>query len=194
METQPFPPVVALVSSAGGLDAVERVLKALPPDFPGALIVLQHQSPDRVSHLPEILARNCCFPVHTAGEGTPLAAGKVYVVPPGQHAVVTTANTTALIATDSHWPSYRPSADLLLTSLALTAGDRAIAVVLSGSGHDGATGASALHHFGGTVIASDRQSSTHFDMPEASIQRDGAVDYIMPVEDIPALLLKLLDQ
>jgi len=185
------PPVVALVCSAGGLDAVQRVLRPLPAAFPAALIVLQHQAPEQSSHLREILARNCRFPVRTAHHGEGLLAGTVYVVPAGQHAVVTTVNTIVLIPSDGT-PPYRPSADLLLTSLALTAGDRTVGVILSGSGHDGAVGAAAIHGAGGIVIASDHDTSAWFDMPQAAIQRDDAVDYVVPVDDIPALLLALL--
>jgi CheB methylesterase len=96
----------------------------------------------------------------------------------------------ALISSDHSLP-YRPSADLLLTSLALVAGRRTIAVILSGGGSDGATGAVALHDFGGTVIAADEASSRYFGMPEAAMGRDDAVDHVLPVGDIPGLLISL---
>ncbi len=89
-------------------------------------------------------------------------------------ALVTVGHQLALISTD-HWPPSRPSADLLLTSLALVAAQQTIAVILSGGGSDGATGAVALHDFGGTVIAADKAPSAHFGMPEAAIGRDDAV-------------------
>lgn len=184
------PPVVALVCSAGGLHALISVLGPLPADFPGTIIVLQHQSPDRPSYLADILARNCALPVAAACHGAPLRAGTVAVVPPGKHALVTTGNRLALISSN-HPPPYRPSADLLLTSLALVAARRTIAVILSGGGSDGATGAVALHDFGGTVIAADKASSAYFAMPEAAISRDDAVDYVLPAGDIPALLISL---
>lgn len=184
------PPLVALVCSAGGLEALERVLAPLPSDFPGAVIVLQHQPPDRVSHLADVLRHHSRLPVRVAQQDDRLTGGTVFVVPPGHHAVVTADNTIVLIVTNKT-PPYRPSADLLLTSLALTAAPRSVAVVLSGRGHDGATGATALHEFGGTVIASDRASSAYFDMPEAAIQRNEAVDHVLPVDAIPALLVAL---
>jgi two-component system chemotaxis response regulator CheB len=98
--------------------------------------------------------------------------------------------TTALIESGAR-PPYRPSADLLLTSLALAAGPRAVAVVLSGHGIDGATGATAVHHFGGLVIASDEASSTEFSMPGATIGRDTIIDYALALDEIPQLLLEL---
>jgi two-component system chemotaxis response regulator CheB len=183
------PPVVAMVCSAGGTQALQWVLGPLPPDFPAAVVVLQHQRPSGPSLLAPILARVCRLPVRDAHDGDRLLAGCVLVVPPGKHALATTQNTLALI--DSAGRPPRPSADLLLTSLAVTAGRRAIAVVLSGGGSDGATGAVAVHDFGGTVLAADRASSEHYGMPSAAIGRDGVVDHVVPVDEIPLLLSTL---
>jgi two-component system chemotaxis response regulator CheB len=191
MKALQSPPVVALVCSAGGLPALQRVLAPLPPDFPAAVVVLQHQSPHHRSLLAPLLARRCRLPVRDARNGDALIAGTVLVVPPGTHALATRHNTLALIASAGP-PPYRPSADLLLTSLAVTAGPRVVAVVLSGGGNDGATGAVAVHDLGGTVIAADRASSTHFSMPEAAIGRDDAVNHVLPVDEIPGLLTALL--
>lgn len=175
--------------SAGGLQALISVLRPLPAGFPAAVIVLRHQSPDRVSYLAEILARNCALRVSAARHGAMLRAGEVVVVPPGKHALVTVGNRLALIGTD-HSLTARPSADLLLTSLALVAARRTIAVILSGGGSDGATGAVAVHDFGGTVIAADRGSSAYFGMAEAAIGRD-AVRHVLPTAEIPAMLISL---
>lgn len=181
---------MALVCSAGGLRALISVLSPLPTGFPAAVIALQHHSPNRPSYLAEILARNCALPVSAARHGAALRAGTVMVVPPGKHALVTAGNRLALISTDHSLP-YRPSADLLLTSLALVAAQRTIAVILSGGGSDGATGAVAVHDFGGVVIAADKASSAYFGMAEAAIGRDDAVDHVLPVGEIPALLISL---
>lgn len=188
---EPIPKIIALVSSSGGLDAASRVLAPLPADFPAALIVLQHHSPDHVSHLRAVLAARTPLTVIDAVEGAALAAGTVYVAPPGRHVLVTTAHTITLIASGAY-PPNRPSADLLLTSLALTAGCRTIAVVLSGGGTDGATGATAVHHLGGIVIAADAASSAEHEMPAATIGRHHAVDHVVAVDDIAALLTSLV--
>lgn len=182
--------VVALVCSAGGLQALQRVLGPLPADFPASVVVLQHQHPAGPGLLARILARTCRLPVRAARNGDVLTAGVVLVVPPGVHALATASNTLALIASDGRPP--RPSADLLLTSLAATAGERVVAVVLSGGGTDGATGAVAVHDLGGTVIAADRASSAVFGMPAAAIGRDDAVDRVLPVDEIPGMLTALL--
>ena len=187
---RPPPPVVALVCSAGGLNALTQILSRLPADFPGAVVALQHMDPLRPSLLVDILCRSSTLPVHFAEDGDLLEPGVVLVCPPGRHALVTDGSLR-LIASGSVPPS-RPSADLLLASLAVTAGPRAIAVVLSGAGHDGATGATAVHDLGGVVIASDLPSSTIPSMPLAAIGRDDVVDHVVPLDDNPALLVRLV--
>ena len=104
--------------------------------------------------------------------------------------MATVDNRLALINSDHSLPA-RPSADLLLTSLALVAARRTIAVILSGRGSDGATGAVAVHDFGGTVIAGDKASSAYFGMPEAAISRGGVVDQVLPVGEISGQLISL---
>ena len=183
-------PVVALVCSTGGLDALTRVLTRIPADFPAAVLVLQHIDPDAQSSLTSILARRTALDVRDATDGSDLKPGCVLVAPPGRHTLVTREGTLALIESGAR-PPYRPSADLLLTSLALAVGSRAVAVVLSGHGIDGATGATAVHHFGGLVIASDEASSTEFSMPSATIGRELIVDHTLALDDIPALLVQL---
>jgi two-component system chemotaxis response regulator CheB len=155
------------------------------------MIVLQHQIPTHLSRLAAILGRQSLLSVRDARNDDVLEPGHVLVVPPGRHALVTSTGRVALISSDGV-PPYRPSADLLLTSLALSAPTRSIAVILSGAGNDGATGATALHAFGGVVIAASRESSKNFGMPGAAIARDEIVDYVVSVEEIPALLTKLI--
>jgi two-component system chemotaxis response regulator CheB len=183
-------PVVALVCSTGGLDALSRVLRPLPASFGAALLVLQHLDPDTTSGLTRILTRRTVLPVSDAREGDVLTAGTILVAPSGQHTLITGQGTVALIESGAR-PPYRPSADLLLTSLALAVGPRAVAVVLSGHGIDGATGATAVHHFGGMVIASDEATSTEYSMPGATIGRDTIVDHAIALDEIAALLLTL---
>ncbi|MEA5367122.1 chemotaxis protein CheB [Amycolatopsis sp., V23-08] len=85
-------------------------------------------------------------------------------------------------------PPYRPSADLLLATLAVVAGPRVVAVVLSGRGNDGATGATAVRRFGGTVIATAPATATASAMPEAAIDRDSIVNAVVDLDDIAGLL------
>jgi two-component system chemotaxis response regulator CheB len=178
--------VIALVASAGGIAAVSEVLEGLPDDLNAAVVVLIHQNPDRENALAAVLQRRSALPVEAAQDRSRLVPATVSVAPHGRHLLITAGPSTALVVSGAVPPS-RPSADLLLTTLATVCGPRAIAVVLSGGGHDGATGATAIHHFGGVVIASDETSSEHFSMPEATINRDHAVDQVVGVSDIAAL-------
>ena len=184
-------PVIALVASAGGIDAVSRVLAPMPADLHAAIVVLIHQQPDRASHLVDILDRRCPLEVVQAEHGAALRPRRVVVTPPGTHLLITPDLEIALIASGT-FPPNRPSADLLLATLATAAAERAIAVVLSGGGHDGATGATAIHSFGGVVIASDEASSQQYSMPLAAIERDDAVDHILALDDVAELLGRLV--
>jgi two-component system, chemotaxis family, protein-glutamate methylesterase/glutaminase len=183
--------IIALVASAGGLDAVSRVLGPLSHDLPASVVVLIHQEPARANRLVEILRRRTSLAVVAAEHGALLMPGQVIVAPPGKHLLITPSLAAALVASGVAPPS-RPSADLLLTTLATAAGSRAIAVVLSGGGHDGATGATAVHTLGGIVVASDEASSKSFSMPRATIERDHAVDHVVPLDGIAELIGSLL--
>lgn len=188
------PPVVALVGSAGGLEALIQVLGHLPTDLPAAIIVLLHQSPEYANtRLVDILDRACALPVRRAVEGGPLICGEAVVIPPGRHMLIQPDLRVKLIVSGTPPPS-RPSADLLLSTLAISARERAIAVVLSGGGHDGATGATAIHACGGCVIASDRASSQSFGMPGATIERDDVINHVVPLGEISTKLVELAVQ
>ncbi|MFG1928585.1 chemotaxis protein CheB [Cryptosporangium sp. NPDC048952] len=182
--------VIARVCSAGGLIALSAVLEPLPHDFPAAVLILQHTSPEYDSHLAEILDQRTALPVRAATDGQPILAGQVFVAPSGRHLLVTPQRTLALIPS-GRFPPSRPSADLLLTTLAMAVGPQVIAVVLTGGGQDGATGATAVHHRGGLVLASDEATSQYFAMPQATISRDNAIGLVLPVDEIGHRLIEL---
>ncbi len=176
-------PVVALVASAGGLNALTQVLGPLPEDLPAAMIVVQHVAPDHVSSLADILDRKTALSVHPAVDGDTLHAGTVLVAPPAHHLLVTSQARLGLIDSGDV-PPARPSADLLLATLAVTCGPRALAVVLTGKGTDAQAGIRAIRHCGGTVFAQDEASSEHFGMPGAAIDT-GLVDAVVALCDLP---------
>jgi two-component system chemotaxis response regulator CheB len=183
--------VVALVASAGGLQPVTEILAALPASPDVAVLVLIHQQPDRGNALVHILQRATVQPVLEAEHDLALTGGRIYVAPPGKHLLVAPGPYLALIVSGAAPPS-RPSADLMLSTLATACGPRAIAVVLSGGGHDGATGATAVHRFGGTVLATDEATSGTFSMPRATIERDHVIDHVLPLPEIAPMLVALL--
>lgn len=132
------------------------------------------------------------MPVVHGEEGMQLEPDHVYLAPPDRHMLIKRRGTLTL--TDSELVNFvRPSADLLFESVAAAYGDRAIAVVLTGSGHDGALGVTAIKQRGGTVVAQDEASSEFFGMPSAAI-KTGAVDFVLPLEEIAPTLTTLVAQ
>jgi two-component system chemotaxis response regulator CheB len=182
--------VVALVASAGGLPALDKVLSHLPADFPAAVVVVQHLDPSRPSLLAKLLGQHCALPVYEARHGDQLRPGAVFIAPPGHHLLVGPGGVLALTSTQPvHY--VRPSADILLESVAGAFGPRAIAVVLSGAGSDGSDGVRVLKGVGGTVIAQDRPTSQSFGMPGAAIHT-GCVDAVLPLGEIAPALVQLV--
>ena len=180
--------LVTLAASAGGLKAITEVLAALPREFPAALAVVQHLDPRHRSLMAEILARRTALRVKEAAEGDRLAAGTAYIAPPDRHLLVNPDGTLSLSQTKLvHF--VRPSADLLFESAAAAYGERVIAVVLSGTGSDGAMGVKAVKKMGGTVIA---QEPAEFPgMPAAALET-GMVDFTLSLADIAPALRTLL--
>lgn len=182
--------VVALAASAGGLRALSKILNALPKNFPSAILVVQHLDPRHPSLTARILDRRSLLAVREAAEGEHVQGGRVYVAPPDRHLLVNPDGSIALTQTELvHF--VRPSADLLFASVAASYKDRAIAVVLTGSGSDGAMGIQAIKKTGGTVVAQDADTSEFFGMPGAAIQT-GCVDFILPLGEISSVLITLV--
>jgi two-component system, chemotaxis family, protein-glutamate methylesterase/glutaminase len=182
--------IVALASSAGGLNALAQVLSALPEGFPVAIVVVQHTDPRHHSYLAEILGRRTRLHVCPAAAGDRLVPGTVFVAPPDHHLLVEAGGTLRLVQTERvHF--VRPSADRLFGSVAESFGPRAIAVVLTGTGSDGADGVRAIKQGGGTVVVQDASSAEHFGMPGAAI-KTGCVDRVLPLDRIAPALIHLV--
>jgi two-component system, chemotaxis family, protein-glutamate methylesterase/glutaminase len=183
--------VVAMATSAGGLKALSQVLAALPAHFPSAIAVVQHLDPRHRSLMAEILSRRTALPVKEAAHRDRLVPGQVRVAPPNRHMLVNPDGSISLAESELvHF--VRPSADLLFESVAGSFKERAIAVVLTGTGSDGAMGVKAIKQMGGTVIAQDELSSEFFGMPSAAIQT-GCVDFVLSLGEIAGALLTLVE-
>jgi two-component system, chemotaxis family, protein-glutamate methylesterase/glutaminase len=153
--------------------------------------VVQHINPRAPSLLPTILARQTQLTVKQAEDGEALQPGIIYTAPPDHHLLIQPNGTFQLSHTDKvHYA--RPSADRLLESLAFSCGQRAIAVVLTGSGQDGATGIQAVKQQGGLTIAQDPETAEFSGMPTAAVQTH-AVDWIVPLNQIAATLTDLIN-
>lgn len=182
--------IVAIAASAGGLSALTAVLGNLPPDFGAVVMVVQHLDPRHRSLMPQIIGRRSALPVYQAIEGMEVESGCVYLAPPDRHMLVNRDGTVSLTQTELV-NFVRPSADLLFESVAAAYGERAIAVVLTGTGHDGSMGVTAIKKRGGTVIVQDEATSEFFGMPSAAI-RTGTVDFVLALDEIPAALHTLV--
>lgn len=173
--------VVALGASAGGLNAISRVLGGLSKDFPGSVVVVQHLSPAHKSWMSSLLGRNSPLKVKQAEDGDVLRPGTVYTGPPDKHLLVQSGRIQLTDTVQIHFS--RPSIDLLFESVARAYGSRCIGVVLSGSGKDGATGILAIKDAGGTTIAQKPETAEFRNMPEAAIDT-GCIDFILPLDEI----------
>ncbi|MFL6571960.1 MAG: chemotaxis protein CheB [Burkholderiales bacterium] len=183
--------IVALAASAGGLNALTHVLQALPSDFAAGIVVVQHLDPRHRSLMAEILGRRTGLRVKEAAHGDRVAAGTVMIAPPNNHLLVNQDGSLTLTQTELvHF--VRPSADLLFESTAAAYRERSIAVVLSGSGSDGAMGVKAIKKMGGTVIVQDQKSSQFGGMPEAAAQT-GIADFVLPLHEIAPALQTLVN-
>jgi two-component system chemotaxis response regulator CheB len=182
--------IVALAASAGGLQALTEVVGHLPADFPAPLVIVQHLDPRHRSLMAEILGRHTSLEVREAAEGDALRPGCAYIAPPDRHLLVNPDGRLTLTQTQLvHF--LRPSADLLFESVAASYRERAIAVVLSGTGQDGAMGVKAIKKMGGTVIVQDPSSAEFSGMPDAALQTR-MVDFNLPLAEIAPALASLV--
>src|SRR5215510_7832678 len=193
LEQDKGPPyeIVALASSAGGLPALMSILSTLPSDFGSPIVIVQHLDPRHRSLLAGLLSKRSELKVVNAEEGDGLQPGVAFIAPPDRHLLVVPDRTLSLTSSELvHF--LRPSADLLFESVAAVFRDRALAVVLTGTGSDGSMGVRAIKKMGGSVIAQDEATSEFFGMPGAAIGT-GCVDFVLPLEEIAGALLTLVN-
>jgi two-component system chemotaxis response regulator CheB len=185
--------VIAMAASEGGLKALSVVLSALPADFPAAIAIVMHLSPDHKSILAEILDSRSHLEVKQARTGDFLCQSCVFVAPPNQHLLVAKDGRLKLSSSAAEKVHHaRPSAEPLFASVAAVYKKNAIAVVLTGGDGDGSFGVQIIKDQGGMVIAQDRPTSENFSMPETSIET-GDVDFILPLDEIAPKLIELVD-
>lgn len=184
-------PIVGIGASAGGIEAFHGFFEHLPANSGMAFVVILHLPPDRKSMLREILMRWTSMPVIQASERTYLEPDHIYL--PSPHAMVrfSDGHLHVEMHSDDSERVFRPI-DVLFDSLASALGERAIGIVLSGTGTDGALGLKAIKERGGLTVAQgiDGSAPWYGEMPAGAIAT-GSVDIVAPVEKIPEYLLKL---
>jgi two-component system, chemotaxis family, protein-glutamate methylesterase/glutaminase len=160
---------VAVGASAGGIEALRRLVAQLPADFPATILVVLHLPPNGTSVLPQILARSGKLPAEAASEGVYPEGGCIYVAPPDCHLLV---DEDGMLRLD-HGPrinGHRPAVDTLFHSVAAAYGRGAAGVVLSGVLDDGAAGLLAIKRAGGMTFAQDPNEALYEMMPRTAIE------------------------
>jgi two-component system, chemotaxis family, CheB/CheR fusion protein len=186
-EDQPVRLIVGIGASAGGLDAFKAFFMAMPADSGMAFVLVQHLDPTHVSALPEIVADYTTMPVHIATDGAVIAPDHVYVIPPD--ALLEVAGGLLRVTRPLPAATRRTSINIFLTSLAEDQGDAAIGIILSGFGSDGTRGIAAIKEHGGlTLSQAEYDLQSQGDMPHSAAS-SGFIDHVLPVQDMPAILL-----
>lgn len=159
--------VVVVGTSAGGVQALQTLLSALPADLPAAVFIVLHVPEGVESRLPTVLARVSALPVDSAREGDEVRHGRVLVAPSGSHLLL--RHNTAQVRRGPKENGVRPSVDVLFRSAALTYGPRVISVVLTGLLDDGAVGSREVLRRGGLAFAQDPASAEYPSMPRNAL-------------------------
>lgn len=178
---------IALGASVGGPPALIEILARLPGDFALPILVVQHMAPGFGEGIAAWLDHSVPPPVAIAGDGMTLRPG-VWMAPDGAHLRLEPTMRLRLDR-ETDRGAHCPSADVLFESLATTLGPKAVGVVLTGMGRDGAAGVRAIGEAGGLTIAQDEQSSAVFGMPAAAIEV--GVDLVLPLGELGSKLAKL---
>ncbi|MDP9364257.1 MAG: ATP-binding protein [Chloroflexota bacterium] len=179
-------PLVVVGASAGGVGALSTLLASLPADFPAPVVIAQHIDPRRISHLEKVLGARSVLPVRTVEGLEALAPGVVYVIPADRDVEVTD-HSVGLRDPQTRLP--KPSVDRLMATAARVYAEDLIAVVLTGTGADGAAGARAVKALGGTVVVQNPETASYPGMPGAV--PSSAVDIVAELEAIGPLLADL---
>jgi two-component system chemotaxis response regulator CheB len=179
--------MIAIGGSAGALDAMLACVAGLPADFSGSVFVVSHIGPFR-SHLPELLSRAGKLPARHSEEGEAILPGIVYVAPPDRHMLVYGNEIRLSRGPRQHFT--RPAINPLVRSVAQSFGKRAIGVVLSGTGSDGATGLRDIQQAGGLTIVQHPGAALYPDMPRNAV-RAVRPDHLVGIDELAALLARL---
>jgi two-component system chemotaxis response regulator CheB len=190
--TEPSTPgwLITVAASAGGVTALQTLVRDLPKDLRASVIVVLHRPADHVSMLESILRRATRMRVAEAVDGAHLEPGVIYIARPDLHLTVESDYRFAYV--DHRRIRFvRASANPLFETAARLFRDRAIGVVLTGMGQDGTDGVQAVRAHGGIVIAQDPWTAAHSGMPASAIGT-GAVDFVLPLEQIAPTLTSIV--
>ena len=181
--------VIVIGASAGGVQALQALFEALPPDLGATIAVVLHRSPYTESFLAEVLGRDSKLPVAEAKHEERFEKGRIYLAPRDHHLIVDDSRLLLTRGAKEHYT--RPAVDPLFRSAAAARGPGVIGVVLTGSGDDGVSGLIAIKEAGGVSIAQDPEEASHDSMPESAIRHDH-VDAILTIDEMVSELPRLV--
>lgn len=178
--------IVGIGASAGGLKPIEEFFDNMPVDSGMAFVVVQHLSPDFKSLMDELLARHTKMNIHKVTNGVKIESNSIYLIPPEKN--MDLADGTLLLSDKERQRSLNLPIDIFLRSLANDAGERAIAIILSGTGSDGSRGIKNVRESGGLVLVQKPDTAGFDGMPQAAIS-SGVVDLICAPQEMPARIV-----
>ncbi|MDB5311326.1 MAG: methyltransferase/methylesterase, CheR/CheB with sensor [Gemmataceae bacterium] len=184
---RPGPPVAGIGASAGGLDPFKKFFGAMPADSGVACVLIPHLDPKHGSLMVELLTRCTPMPVVEAGEGMAVEANHVYIIPPNKY--MTISGGVLRLTGPVERGGLQTSIDLFLRSLATDKQEKAVCIILSGTGSHGALGLKAVKAEGGMAMVQDPSTAEYARMPQSAIAT-GLADYVLPVEKMPEALIK----
>ncbi|MFK7764956.1 MAG: chemotaxis protein CheB [Roseobacter sp.] len=182
--------IIGLGSSAGGLEAIRELVATLPANLKVAYVVVQHMSPHHKSLMTELVARQTSLKVKDVQDATVPEPNVIYITPPNTD-IIYDEGKLLLVEPSTEVASPKPSVDRFLLSLADKHGEQSMAIILSGTGTDGAYGVQAIREAGGITIAQDTESAKYDGMPMAAMQT-GCVDLVLRPFEIGTHLQKIL--
>lgn len=174
--------IVVIAASAGGVPALLVIVAALPPDFDTPIAIVLHRTSKPPRSLEKLLAKRCALRVVEVQTGEVLAPRTIFLAPPDRHLSIL-PDRSLVLEEGRRIAHVRSSANPLFESAAEVFGAGVVGVVLSGSGRNGARGVAAIKARGGVVLVQNQSTCDYFEMPAAAIQT-GAVDFVLPVDEI----------
>lgn len=181
---------VVIGASAGGIEALGKILTKLPSNFSVPILIVQHLSPDSDGYMARRFNELCGLIVKEVDEKEKALPGTVYIAPPNYHFLVELDETLSLTI-DEKVNYARPSIDVLFESAADAYGDKLIGVVLTGANRDGSKGLKKITGNGGLAIVQDPYTAVASSMPKAAI-KIANVDYVLTVDEITTKLIELV--
>jgi len=180
--------IIVIGASAGGVETLSGLARALPVDLPAALFIVLHMPAQGPSMMPSILSRAGRLPAIHPTDGTAIQPGHIYIAPPDQHILLEREHIRIV-----HGPRenrHRPAVDPLFRSAARSYGSRVVGVVLTGTLDDGTAGLMAVKQCGGVAVVQDPDDALYPGMPRSALEHV-AVDHCLPLAEIAPLLVRL---